>query len=824
MKKDTSAQVGKKINFFSWYYDQGAHDLLEIWKNFLIFVWQYFSILEMLSTLILPWRRDVTISNWRGWHPKKSLELLVSNLITRLIGVIVRLLVICAGLAAFLVVVAVGLAATFLWMGAPIFVCILFLYFFSGDIRPIVTFGILVAWFLVVAVGYFSSCQTEMLQLSPEQLLKHKILEKIAARFGFSKRKFPKEILTDSEQMKNFLKMQGLSSRDFQEIVQWELTGYQARKDLAKFWHMENLKKIKVIGGQWRYGYTVNLDRYCSDLSSFDNSEYNQSYLIGRGGEYEVLKLVLSRPDQNCALLVGSAGVGKKTLVHELARAIRCQEESSLQRVRLLSLDLGRIISDTINRGEDVENFLRVCFYEASFAGNIILLIEHLEYFLGSDGSNLHPDISAVLNEFLNIPTFRIIALSTHKEYHQLIENHDHIAKYFEVVEMSEPNEEEAVKILLCQLKKYESDRTLFTYAALKKIVTDSGRHNWQFPLPERAIDLAMDTLMFWEKNSDDQFITPETVSEFLSLKTGIKHGEIQDDERKKLLNLEEMLHKLVIGQDEAVRQVSDALRRSRSGIGNSSKPVGSFLFLGPTGVGKTETAKALAKTYFGDEKHLVRLDMSEFQTPNSIDRLLGSSQQNLPGRLVTSIKDNPYCLLLLDEIEKAYPDILDIFLQILDEGYVTDAFGEKINFRNTLIIATSNAGASLIKKMVDQKCAGEEIKQAVIDYAIENNIFRTEFLNRFEGVIFFRQLNDNELKSVVRLQLQKFVRRLAKEKNIEVTFDDATVGQIIEKGYNPIFGARSLNRYIEDVVEGVVAKKIISGEVARGEAVAINL
>ena len=331
-----------------------------------------------------------------------------------------------------------------------------------------------------------------------------------------------------------------------------------------------------------------------------------------------------------------------------------------------------------------------------------------------------------------------------------------------------------------------------------------------------------MDTLMFWEKKSDEQFITDAAVTDYLSFKTGINQGEIDGEERNKLLNLEERLHKLVIGQDEAVRQVSEALRRTRSGIGNSHKPVGSFLFLGPTGVGKTETAKALAKTYFGDEKHLVRLDMSEFKSPSSIDRLLGSSHQNQPGRLVTMIKDNPYCLLLLDEIEKAHPEILDIFLQILDEGYVTDAFGEKINFRNTLIIATSNAGASLIKKMVEEKYQNEEIKSAVVDWAIENNVFRTEFLNRFDGVVFFRTLNDKELVSVVRLQLQKFIRRLSKEKNIEIEFNEEIINQIIQKGYNPIFGARSLNRYIEDEIEGIVARKIISGEILSGEKIVL--
>ncbi|EKE18798.1 MAG: hypothetical protein ACD_9C00232G0001, partial [uncultured bacterium] len=436
----------------------------------------------------------------------------------------------------------------------------------------------------------------------------------------------------------------------------------------------------------------------------------------------------------------------------------------------------------------------------------------------------MHPEISAVLEEFLHLPMFRIIATSTTKEYHQLIEKQENIAKYFEVIEMREPSQDESISILLNCLEKYEHKRVLFTFKSLQKIITDAEKHNWEFPLPERAIDLAMDVLMFWEKNSNEQFISEKTVADYLSLKTGVAQGEIEGAERKKLLNLEALLHRQVIGQDEAIKQVSGALRRARSGIGNSDKPVGSFLFLGPTGVGKTETAKALAKIYFGSEDKMIRLDMSEFQTPDSIDRLLGSSRLDQQGRLVTQIKDNPYSLLLLDEIEKAYPEILDIFLQILDEGYVNDAFGNKISFRNTMIIATSNAGAAVIKEMIQQKNSPEEIKQAVIDHAIENNIFRTEFLNRFEGVIFFRPLNSNELKSVVRLQLQKFMRKLAKEKNIEIAFDEGVVEKIIQKGYNPIFGARSLNRYIEDEVENLVAEKIISGEAASGERITLSL
>lgn len=809
----------RRPNFFYWYYNDGIHGLLEIWKNFLVFVWKYFSIVELFRTLFSPWRRDVTARNWRGFHPLKTLEILLENLISCLIGSIVRLGIILFGIGVFGMVLILGIIANFIWISGPFLLAIIFVYAYmsKGAIGLLWAGGFSLLAIAASIFCYLEDTKIQLSEMSLEEIAKHPIFEKICGRLGLSVKRFPKEILANQELINDFLKIKGLTNEDFSKILEWEIQNWQKNDDLKKFWSQENLEKKQSIGRQWRFGFTVNLDRYCKDLFEGDFSEYAKSELVGRKNEYEVMKMILERPDQNCVLIVGNAGIGKKTIIHYLAHRIRLNRENSLKNIRILLLDLGRAISGALNRGEDVENFMRQLFFEASYAGNVILVIEHLEHFLGKESSTFHPDISSVLAEFLDVPTFQIIATSTTKEYHQLIEKQEQVVKYFEVIEMREPLADEVLEIILSQLEKYEKKRVLFTFKAIKEIIANSEKYNWNSPLPERALDLVMDTLMFWEKKSDEQFVTEKTVGDYLTLKTGINQGQIEGAERKKLLNLEEMLHKQVIGQEEAINHVSEALRRARSGIGDSKKPIGSFLFLGPTGVGKTETAKALAKTYFGDEAHMIRLDMSEFQTPNSIDRLLGSSNLNQPGRLITQIKDNPCSLLLLDEIEKAYPEILDIFLQILDEGFVTDAFGEKINFVNTIIIATSNAGAALIKKMVENNASPEEIKQAVIDYAIENNIFRTEFLNRFEGVIFFRPLNEKELTSVVRLQLQKFARRVLKEKNIELEFDEKIIEDIIQNGYNPIFGARSLNRYIGGTIEGIVAKKIISGEATVG-------
>ena len=264
-------------------------------------------------------------------------------------------------------------------------------------------------------------------------------------------------------------------------------------------------------------------------------------------------------------------------------------------------------------------------------------------------------------------------------------------------------------------------------------------------------------------------------------------------------------------------------MRKARTGFGDDKRPLGSFIFFGPSGVGKTETAKAFAESYFGSEDNMIRLDMSEFQTPESIDRLIGSRALGIPGQLIEAVREKPFSILLLDEIEKAYPRALDLFLQILDEGYVTDGYGEKVSFRNTIIIATSNAGAALIRSLVREKAPLAAIRKQVLDHIVENNLFRLEFVSRFDDIIFFEPLNQEELEAVTELKLKKFADRLKKEKNIVIAFAPDVVSRIIEKGFEPEFGARSLNRFIENAIEDVVVKKIIAGEVAEGGSLSVS-
>lgn len=815
----------KRQNFFSWYYEQGLHGLLETIKNLIAFFWRFFSVFELTCTLFAPWHRDVNLKTWRGWNPLKSIEILLTNLISRLIGAVVRMVVISLGIIVYLGSIAVGVVLIFLWIALPIFVLLTAVFLFANTQLFLLSFGICVLFCLLVLILYFANTEELLTQSDMGDLVDHPVFERICWRLGIDREEFPIEILENSLILADFLKKLNIDLEEFQEIISYEAACVDRARLQKRFWSRENLAKIRPIGMQWRYGYTVHLDMYSSDLSRADYSEYREDEIIGRENQLDITEMILQRPDQNCVLLVGQSGIGKKTLIHSLAAKIRSRELGGyFANRRILLLDLGRAISDTMNQGGDVENVLRMLFMEASYAGNVILVIEHLEHYLGKESNTFHPDISSVLGEFINIPTLQIIATSTPKEYHTLVEKQEVISKYFQVVEFSEPSKKQTIRILLSKLTDYEKKRIIFSYAALRTIVADAEKYDWEFPMPERAIDLMMEVFTYWSKDQLTQFIMPSTVESYLAIKTGMPQGELNGEERDKLLNLEDILHRSVIGQEEAVGQVAQALRRMRSGIGSTSKPIGSFLFLGPTGVGKTETAKALAKAYFGSEKHMIRLDMSEYQSPSSIDRLIGSAALNQPGQLVMKAKDQPYTLLLLDEIEKAYPTILDLFLQVLDEGYMTDSFGEKINFRNMVIIATSNAGAPLIKKLVGEGGDPEDIKKQIIDNVIEEGVFRVEFLNRFESVVFFRPLNDMELKSVAKLILQKLARRLNKEKNIEISFGDSVVDMIIQKGYDPTFGARSLNRYVDNAVEDLIAKKIISGELQRGEKITIDL
>jgi len=423
----------------------------------------------------------------------------------------------------------------------------------------------------------------------------------------------------------------------------------------------------------------------------------------------------------------------------------------------------------------------------------------------------------------LEIPTFQIIGTISQQSFHGWVEKDGAIMKSVDVINFTELTPEETEVALLWWLDEKEKNGVVVAFQAIKKIVEFSGQFINNVPFPEKAIDSLEEVILMWAKGGGGSLIKQADVEDFFSKKFKVPVGGIKEEEKDKLVNLESILHQRVIGQHEAIKKISEVMRRARSGISNSKKPIGSFLFLGPTGVGKTETAKAFAETYFGSEDRMIRFDMTEFQGDDAIDRFIGSKDRNETSQFINKISDNPFSVVLLDEIEKAHPDILNLLLQVLDEGWITDVFGKKTLLNNTIIIATSNAGAALIEKGFESKVDYDDFYNTIIDHIIKENIFYPEFLNRFNKVILFRSLLQDEILEATKIILSNIAKRIYENKKIKITFSDEVVEKIIEKGYNPVFGMRSVKHFSQSSVEDFIAKNIISETLKAGSSVAID-
>lgn len=805
------------MEFVYWYYTKGVRGFFRVWENLLYFYLRFFSVKRLFLTLFSYWKKDLVPRDWRGWRPVKATQVFLVNQMFRVFGAIVRSVIIFIALLMESLTLALGIVLLVVWALFPLLAATSIIGIFLG--APILIIAVIgLGVFFAIAYRAFIHSQKVPYSDMPLQMLsKQEWFERVLMRTGLTVDELTDENVNDEKKFQKLLKTHDLTAEEFNESLRWEIHLQEKEEHEKEFWTRESLLSIPPIGKQWTYGYTVNLDEYAIELSSHDPTEYKDTELIGYEEEIEMVRLALERKDQNNVLLIGDAGIGKKSAVHYLAKLIRQGRiEGMLDEVRFMLVDLSEAVSSATDKGDNPEHVLHTLFKEATYAGNIVLIIENIGKYLGSAKAS-SVNIAAVIDEYLALPTFRILATSTKGEYHRIIEKHDNVMKNFEVVEVKEPSEQEALRILLQKFESEEKQQIIFSYQSLREIIKKSSQLGKIIPLPERAIDLAYEVLLYWKKDPAG-VIDPDIVYKVISLKTGVTHGIVNDEERTKLLNLEKILHRRVIGQNGAIDQISDVIRKMRAGIGNEKKPIGSFLFLGPTGVGKTETAKALAEAHFGNENRMIRFDMSEYQTQEGFGRLIGSEGTGSPGILTSKIKDNPFSLILLDELEKAYSGVLDLFLQVLDEGMITDAFGEKVSFRGAIIIATSNAGAQLIKELVEKNTPADEISRKLIDHIVQEGIFRVEFLNRFDDVIFFKVLNDQQLEEVVALMLRRFALRLGKEKNIIVEFGQGVIRKIIQRGYDPVFGARSVARYIADSIEDIIAKKIIGGEVKKGE------
>ena len=623
-----------------------------------------------------------------------------------------------------------------------------------------------------------------------------------------------------NEAFQKFLTENDFTKQDIANLAGWLSRARDSLDFKKRFWEEENLLKNGSIGRDFASGYTIMLDRYARDIRQAIRKGGEQA-IIGHKKETEQTERILERQELNNVLLVGEPGVGRRSVVRAVAqRAFFGRSVAAVNYKRFLEFDLTSLVAG-LGSQEEVEGALEICFSEVAKAGNIILVVNDFENFVQEQSKPGAINITGILTRFLSFSSFQMIAVASYGGLHRIIERNSALLNLFEKMEVVEISPSETLMFLENMVPFFEKKhKRLIGYKALREIIKLSSRYLGQLPFPDKAVRLLDEAMVFLSVHTKDKVLLPGHIQKIVSEKTQIPIGEAEKEEKRKLLNLEELMHKRLINQEEAVREVASALRRARAEVNVRPGPIGSFLFLGPTGVGKTETSKALAAIYFGSEGRIIRLDMSEFQNVEDVKRFIGSEQE--PGLLTTPVRDAPFSLVLLDELEKAHPNILNLFLQVLDEGWITDGLGRKIDFKNTIVIATSNAGAEMIRQMVREGKDEAALKRELQDYVLKEGIFRPEFVNRFDGVVVFKPLSKQNLLDIAHLQLIKLAKNLA-DKGIKMEITKELKEKIVELSYSPQFGAREMKRVLQNNIEDTLAKAMLSDELKRGSRLTID-
>ena len=646
--------------------------------------------------------------------------------------------------------------------------------------------------------------------------------------------------------------------------------------------YMENQKDGETVGGI--------IDQYSTDLTQ-EAREGKLDPVIGREKEIARIMEILSRRTKNNPCLVGEPGVGKTAIVEGLARQIaEGIVPESMKDKRIMVLDLPGMIAGSKYRGE-FEERMKKLIREVKTAGNIILFLDELHTIIGAGGAEGAIDASNILKPSLARGEMQLIGATTLTEYRKYIEKDAALERRFQPVTVEEPTEDECIRILEGLKEKYEAHHDVeIEEDALKAAVHMSCRYINDRFLPDKAIDVLDESCSkvklrgfkvpenivgteihcgkleqekeaalkagdiekaselhreqkeaekkleqakkrFNKKNEKKKVpVTEEDVADVISMWTRIPVTRLNESESDRLKKLDKTLEKRVIGQEEAIQALSKAVKRGRVGLKDPARPIGSFLFLGPTGVGKTELSKALAEALFGNEEDMIRVDMSEYMEKHSVSKMIGSPPGYVGhedgGQLSEKVRRNPYSVILFDEIEKAHPDVFNILLQVLDDGHITDSQGRKVDFRNTVIIMTSNAGAKAIiepKKLgftqqEDQKADYKRMKANVMDEV--KQLFRPEFLNRIDEIIVFHPLNEDNMKKIVGLMCKEVVQRAKEQLEIILVVRDSVKKHIVETGSDKKYGARPLRRAVQSQLEDKLAEALLNGEIKRGDHV----
>lgn len=623
-------------------------------------------------------------------------------------------------------------------------------------------------------------------------------------------------LLAHDAAFKSFLFKNAVTPASFMGASEWVWRVRAQYKQRQRWWSRDSLGTINGIGRDFSYGSAINLKRFQRDIKTTSSFSIFLSNTAYANEVIEKIETTLTRAKSANVILVGEPGVGKMDILIELGRRMREGHSiTSLSAKRFVVFDVDSFVATYSSKGEFEREFLKLMI-QSERAGNIIIIIENFTSFIQSV-SALEANVTELLGKFLTSPNIQIVATVDPRNYHMKLESNQQLLQYFEPIIIDIPDIFSSVRVLEEATWTYEHQYNLyFTYPAIERIVESAEQYIVEGVMPNKAVSLLAEVATSAGREKRE-IVDPEFVDICVSEKTGIPTGPISTEERDMLMHLEEVLHKRVVGQERAIEVIASAMRRARSGIQSKEKPIGTFLFLGSTGVGKTETAKALAYTFFGDEGKMVRFDMSEFSDEDSIMRLLGTTES--AGALPSALREHPYCVLLLDEFEKSAVSVHDLFLQIFDEGVFTDARGDKINARNTIIIATSNAGSDLIWKYVKEGKHPEDEKDAIIDTIIERRIYKPELLNRFDAIVLFEVLQESEQRTIAELMLKDLQERI-RNRGYQLIVNDILLNVLMKEGYNPEFGARPMRRAIQDLIEERVAFKILEGGLKPGDTI----
>lgn len=804
------------MNIVTWHYSKGVKIYFEKLFNSVGRIGHNFSLFILLKSFFAPWKR-MLMEDEMKFDITKFFQNLVFNTISRSIGVIVRFFLILVGLVVLLIVFTLGI------LFFPVFL-----------LFPLFSLG----WY------YQNTHEPEDFLLN----IKNKIKKSpdLAYKFIFETR-FGNFVLEHLGQDVSDLlrtvkiditKIDLLKGESYEELTNWflnldssldqSLSLLEMTKDdivlSARWWDqkekqiLEDKKEKKMfgrpgIGLELLFGYTPLLDKYSEDL----NIEQPFSHhLIGRKKIVEQMERIISTGKS--VFLTGQPGVGRRAVILEFVkRADLGQLGNRLAYSRVMELNYEAVLAEAVDLNAKKVKLGQI-MREASSAGNIILVIKDLYRLTNSEIEGY--DFTDVFERYLESGNLKIIAVLSQVEYERFISRDQRLIKFFEPVEVVQPTKDEAMSILMLAANKGEMEKKkVFLIQSLKRILEGSDSYITNIPFPEKALEILDEVLIY---NKDPKgIVTVDDVNAVISEKTGISLARLTENEKEKLASLEEVLGKNLVGQETAISLISKSLRSRTLGIKSENRPVGSFLFLGPTGVGKTQTAKVLAQVYYGDAKNIIRFDMAEFAGGEGISRLIGSEIGNQQGLLTSEIKKRPASLLLFDEIEKAPKEVYNLFLSLLDEGVITDAFGEKIICKHLFVIATSNAGSVFIKEAVDRGISGKSLTDGVLEYVQTKGIFSPEFLNRFDGVVVYEPLKQEQTVEVAKLLLKELKDNLLK-RNIFLEFGEGLADKVARDGFDPAMGARPMRRVIDLVISDVLSKAILSGKIKQGDKIVL--